>query len=1444
MTAPAAIRTALTLLAARCLLAQTVPLSTPVVTAVEKGPDQINLTWPAVPNPGYGYLVEIQSAADARYSAWTELRPIPPAHGYNCDTTVAFRNGYCNISDPDGRHTYSPPNRGIPYWVTESNYVDPQDDSPAQFIASGLKPDTTYNFRVRVYSGDTHGKYSAQVTAKTANYHSKYVSPEGKDANDGSDAAHAWRTLAHATSALHCGEVLIALGGDYPQDIINLRQTCTANAKAVVLANPGDTVKITSAPAGAEHVLLISGAYDVIDGVKFLSSSPQNGEYDGVVDGHHNALFDVEIGPPTVPVFKGGLAIHGANNLLYQSYLHDYGSPDATQNPNGNGGFVLAVLGAGARNNIFWSNHLTRGGHDVSLCKEGCNYNRWLNNIMDGGWGMGWEAIEKAERNLLEGSVIKDVGQLVGFYKPAIEVSAANNTVRRNVVIRSRQVAMEVSDLYNQGIHGVLVYNNTFYRPGSCYFQSRSGGVAAYDGGVYSNNICYKIAGNATDIYQPNKNSEIANNSITVAGADGALKSDPPVIIWNHVAEGDFQYPKTLHHADSNYSPPFSHNKGLDVEAKFVAETRSDFHLVAGSPLIAAGKPIADQQWGGVTGKPDVGAFGIKPSPHATAAVRTAKADAEPAAAMPIVAGKTLQLGTPRFDPPTPTTLGIQLPISGDDNFNALVTVRYREAGTQVWRDALPLFRVHPEVVSGWGVAPQFAGSIFDLKPGATYEIQLHAIDPDGPVDQTVTLTGATRPLPADPATPRPRAVRTAQELTAALAAAQPGDIITLADGTYSGPFQISAAGTRENPIVIRGSSPEGAVLDGAGCKDCNVLEVSGPGFIHIERLTIRNGQRAIRFQTEGADSNVVRRVHVRETTLGITGNFNQKDFYMCDNTLEGRLQFPHVYSSDQGAHSDDDGIMVRGTGHAVCHNQISGYGDAMKTDQRGARGIDFYGNDIRFTYDNGLELDEASGNVRCFRNRFLNTYAPLSVQPIYGGPAYMFRNVVVNVFDEQMKFHALGGDPPQEPSGILALHNTFVSPGLSLNLQTPAMSHFFLIANNLFIGPKAAGIRKIVDWDGPIHSGVFDYNGYYPDGIFSINYWKNKRQYSTVRALEPYGIEPHGMALGVPLFQSNFSIGTNFRSFVQPADFSLAPGSAAIDRAIYLPNIGDGFAGAAPDLGAIESGCPAPIYGPRPEGIDESNQTHACPPRSDPPSAEPAVQLIAKSWSEFKIAPPSTRRAPRAIAEEALLAAASGNLDAAFAYFTPESFPQPKQEDAVREAYFDLQLQAVLKLSAENRCPEADRAITNLGYEDKRLPFTFNGFGSYMKRLRVQYLLGTIEAACVDQKSARKRFEKIAKSSADSASPEYVYPYLAQYQLDAAGVRDKVSAALEAIKKSLPAAKTESKGVLYFQQGVLLSILGKTEDAAASLWDGVHSSTGMAQYLNLEVLRSLETQQ
>ncbi len=565
----------------------------------------------------------------------------------------------------------------------------------------------------------------------------------------------------------------------------------------------------------------------------------------------------------------------------------------------------------------------------------------------------------------------------------------------------------------------------------------------------------------------------------------------------------------------------------------------------------------------------------------------------------PALADDVLHLGTPQLDRPTLMALGVKLPISGDDNHNATVWVRYRQADASVWREALPLFRVRPETVRGWEVEPQFSGSIFDLRPGTAYEIELHAVDADGSVDETLTLVGTTRAVPGDPPAPNEKRVSDAVELKAALARAQPGDVIVLAEGVYTGSFSISAAGTAENPIVIRGTSQEETILDGGGCESCNVIEVYGAGFVHIERLTLRNANRALRFQTRGAEGNVVRRVRIRNTRLGIGSREDQKDFYICDNILEGRLSWPSVYTDDGGAHANDDGIRVQGFGHVVCHNLISGYGDAMKVEQDGSRAVDFYGNEVVSAYDNGIELDSSEANARCLRNRFTNTYATLSVQPVYGGPAYLIRNVVVNVVHEQMKFHGLGTVPPQEPNGILAYHNTFVSPRLALNLETSATTHHFVVQNNLFVGPALLLAGRTVDWTGRVDDGIFDYNGYYPDGGFRFNVpaLGGSLSVPSFAALQLAGLETHGTLLNPPVFANGPSAPESYLTKLEPQDALLEMQSNAIDRGIVLPNVNDAYTGAAPDLGALEAGCPTPIYGPRPEGIDESNEPLGCEP-------------------------------------------------------------------------------------------------------------------------------------------------------------------------------------------------------------------------------------------------------
>src|SRR6185503_6359578 len=247
--------------------------------------------------------------------------------------------------------------------------------------------------------------------------------------------------------------------------------------------------------------------------------------------------------------------------------------------------------------------------------------------------------------------------------------------------------------------------------------------------------------------------------------------------------------------------------------------------------------------------------------------------------------------------------------------------------------------------------------------------------------------------------------------------------------------FMIAGSGTAADPIVIRGQSRDGAILDGQDCSGCNIVEVYG-SYVHVEQLTIRNGVRALRFLGTGTTGNVVAHVTIEDVVHGIGSGVDQTDFTICDNIVHGRLAWPLVYTDDGAIHADDQGIRVAGDGHVVCHNDIAGFGDPMINFKEGGRAYDFYGNWIHEIYADGTELDRGEGNVRLWGNRFTNVYTAVSIQPARGGPTYVLRNEVINVADEQIKLKSLGG--VEEPSGVLVYHNTFVSPDIALNLQTP----------------------------------------------------------------------------------------------------------------------------------------------------------------------------------------------------------------------------------------------------------------------------------------------------------------------------------------------------------------------------------------------------------------------
>ena len=86
--------------------------------------------------------------------------------------------------------------------------------------------------------------------------------------------------------------------------------------------------------------------------------------------------------------------------------------------------------------------------------------------------------------------------------------------------------------------------------------------------------------------------------------------------------------------------------------------------------------------------------------------------------------------------------------------------------------------------------------------------------------------------------------VATAADLTAALEAARPGDVIVMAPGNYVGEFGATASGTEDSPITLCG--PRDAVLNGGDWKGDYVFHLDGATHWHLKGFSVTNGQKGV----------------------------------------------------------------------------------------------------------------------------------------------------------------------------------------------------------------------------------------------------------------------------------------------------------------------------------------------------------------------------------------------------------------------------------------------------------------------------------------------------------------------------------------------------------------------------------------------------------------------
>lgn len=449
----------------------------------------------------------------------------------------------------------------------------------------------------------------------------------------------------------------------------------------------------------------------------------------------------------------------------------------------------------------------------------------------------------------------------------------------------------------------------------------------------------------------------------------------------------------------------------------------------------------------------------------------------------------------------------------------------------------------------------------------------------------------------------------------------QPGDTIVVHAGVYTqnrqlyartsgtlfdGTYRFRADGTAERPIAIVAAGDGEVVFDGEG--NHVLFDVMAADHHYFEGLTFRNTDVAIQAghkDLAGAVGLTVKASRFENVGRGVYTDWSgAKDFYIADSSFIGRAHPDRlegwIGATWQGTEGfptplvSDGAVKIYGSGHVVTHNFITNFHDGIAHATYGAPdlgpngeplrdrmpvSIDISYNDVTNVDDNCVEADGAMHNIRVIGNRCFNqAHRALSAQPVIGGPVYFMRNVV---------YHAPEGGALKltaDSAGALVYHNTFAAQSITMG---PVSNQHH--RNNLIL-PQGPGATFTVETPTPYSSS--DYNGFLVTADENAFGWAvggtlgDADRYDTLEAyVQATGQDAHSVLVDYDVFVDATPPDPNDpHRLYDPAvvDLRLRAGSAAVDAGVALPGVNDGYAGAAPDLGAYELGAPVPHYGPR----------------------------------------------------------------------------------------------------------------------------------------------------------------------------------------------------------------------------------------------------------------------
>jgi hypothetical protein len=491
------------------------------------------------------------------------------------------------------------------------------------------------------------------------------------------------------------------------------------------------------------------------------------------------------------------------------------------------------------------------------------------------------------------------------------------------------------------------------------------------------------------------------------------------------------------------------------------------------------------------------------------------------------------------------------------------VQVRYRPQEAGAWNEALPM-RYNPIDRTDEDLA-DYRGSIVHLKSATTYEIRLTLSgtptaatleattwSEEFPVGTTVPVGDRNTPLKIDESG-APGSYRLYDGRTATIDVGHAYDQCITVNASH---------------VILRGFTLKGAGATGSTLRSpIGAIHIEGGHDIVIEGCDISDWGRLDSRTGFGRDYDAA--IYSRSAALErLVIQRSKLHHPRWDGSTWYEPRYPTHTAGPQAIT-----LFNTGGNHVIRYNECWSDLDHMYNDViggssngsfRGAPGpdSDIYGNLVSHCWDDGLEVEGGSRNVRVWDNYITQCMNLIGNAPASIGPLYIWRNVVAHSQSRPgaggANFLKMGfaGSEDWMTGHMYIFHNTLFRSDEWLptgGLGGNRIVKHTVSRNNIL------QVRSPRDWSASASRSN-------SDNDFDYDLWNGR---------VPGDQEAHGVH-GEPAYTAQ----AGFDPATKTGRFQLAPDSPGVAAGLAIPNFSTGFTGRAPDIGAHQSGAPPVRYG------------------------------------------------------------------------------------------------------------------------------------------------------------------------------------------------------------------------------------------------------------------------